>query len=197
MSRLTGSPISADKPIGVFGGHQIMSIDRCCGDHGEQMIAPVRALGYEYVAAPHGDRKPVSEERIYRIIGAVDNTNLTYDPPNVGPATVNLGQQPPIEAVDARQVADDFEDAHHRHLSRVRDQFHPGGLHLIAADAEPRHRPAPPHLRRQLRSVPVPRCFPGNDEGSCRVRIHWRASLLEGSTGSIGSRGGRGGKGES
>ncbi|HSN27120.1 MAG TPA: IgGFc-binding protein, partial [Kofleriaceae bacterium] len=90
--RLTGSPISADKPVGVFGGHQIMSIDRCCGDHGEQMIAPVRALGYEYVAAPHGDRKPVSEERIYRIIGAVNNTHLTYDPPNVGPATVNLGQ---------------------------------------------------------------------------------------------------------
>jgi hypothetical protein len=91
-ARLTGSPISADKPVGVFGGHQIMSIDRCCGDHGEQMIAPVRALGYEYVAAPHGDRKPVSEDRVYRIIGAVNNTHLTYDPPNVGPATVNLGQ---------------------------------------------------------------------------------------------------------
>ena len=92
LGRLSGSPISSDKPVGVFGGHQIMSIDRCCGDHGEQMIAPVRALGYEYVAAPHGDRKPVSEERIYRIIGAVNNTQLTYDPPNVGPATVNLGQ---------------------------------------------------------------------------------------------------------
>jgi hypothetical protein len=92
LARLSGSPISSDKPIGVFGGHQIMSIDRCCGDHGEQMIAPVRALGYEYVAAPHGDRKPVSEDRIYRIIGAVDNTQLTYDPPGVGPATVNLGQ---------------------------------------------------------------------------------------------------------
>lgn len=92
MGRLTGSPISSDKPIGVFGGHQIMSVDRCCGDHGEQMIAPVRALGYEYVAAPHGDRKPTSEERIYRIIGAVDNTKLTYDPPGIGPATVNLGQ---------------------------------------------------------------------------------------------------------
>src|SRR5262249_2290842 len=28
---LSGSPISSDKPVGVFGGHQIMSIDRCCG----------------------------------------------------------------------------------------------------------------------------------------------------------------------
>jgi hypothetical protein len=89
---LSGSPISADKPVGVFGGHQIMSIDYCCGDHGEQMLAPVRALGSEYVAAPHPDRVPQSEQRIYRIYGAVDGTQLTYDPPNVGPATLNLGQ---------------------------------------------------------------------------------------------------------
>ncbi len=89
---LSGSPITSDKPVGLFGGHQIMSIDRCCGDHGEQMIAPVRALGHEYVAAPHGDRKPQSEERIYRIFGAVDGTELVYDPPNVGPSTIGLGQ---------------------------------------------------------------------------------------------------------
>ncbi|MBX3158585.1 MAG: IgGFc-binding protein [Deltaproteobacteria bacterium] len=90
---LTGSPVSSNKPIGVFGGHQIMSIDRCCGDHGEQMIAPIRAVGSEYVAAPHGDRKPTpGEVRVYRIVGAVNETNLTYEPPNVGPAKVNLGQ---------------------------------------------------------------------------------------------------------
>jgi hypothetical protein len=91
---LSGSPIEANKPIGVFGGHQIMSIDRCCGDHGEQMLAPVRALGSEYVAAPHPDRKPggMADPRVYRIIGAVDGTQLTYEPANTGPATVELGQ---------------------------------------------------------------------------------------------------------
>ena len=53
-------------PVGVFGGHQIMSIDRCCGDHGEQMLAPVSALGNEYVAAPHADREPGSTDpRVY------------------------------------------------------------------------------------------------------------------------------------
>ena len=67
MLPLSGSPIEADKPIGVFGGHTIMSIDRCCGDHGEQMLAPVRALGSEYVAAPHPSRKAGSDPRIYRI----------------------------------------------------------------------------------------------------------------------------------
>ena len=95
MNGLSGSPVTSDKPIGMFGGHQIMSIDRCCGDHGEQMLAPVRALGYEYVAAPHGDRMPGSigtnEPRIYRLFGAVNETHLEYDPPGVGPAVLNAG----------------------------------------------------------------------------------------------------------
>jgi hypothetical protein len=92
LAPLSGSPITSNKPIGVFGGHQIMSIDRCCGDHGEQMLPPVRALGWEYVAAPHPDRKPQSEPRVYRIFGAVEGTELVYDPPGTGPAQVTLGQ---------------------------------------------------------------------------------------------------------
>ncbi|HEY5921351.1 MAG TPA: IgGFc-binding protein [Kofleriaceae bacterium] len=110
LTPLSGSPIQADKPIGLFGGHQIMSIDRCCGDHGEQMIAPVRALGYEYVAAPHGDRKPVSEERIYRIFGAVDGTALTYDPPNVGPDRVQLGEWHEIRSATPFTVRSQDQD---------------------------------------------------------------------------------------
>jgi len=90
---LSGSPISSTAPVGVFGGHQIMSIDRCCGDHGEQMLTPVSALGSEYVAAPHGDREPSGHDpRVYRIYGAVNQTTLSYEPPNVGPPTVNEGQ---------------------------------------------------------------------------------------------------------
>src|SRR5688572_16067530 len=99
MDPLSGSPIESDKPVGVFGGHQIMSIDRCCGDHGEQMLAPVQALGSVYVAAPHPDRKPGGEMRMYRIYGAADGTTLTYDPPNVGPATVNQGQMLEIRSM--------------------------------------------------------------------------------------------------
>lgn len=92
LAPLAGSPIEASKPVGVFGGHQVVSIDRCCGDHAEQMLTPVRALGFEYVAAPHADRKPQpGEPRIYRIYGAVNGTALTYEPPNIGPASVGLG----------------------------------------------------------------------------------------------------------
>jgi IgGFc binding protein len=91
---LSGSPISASAPVGVFGGHQIMDIDRCCGDHGEQMLTPVTALGNEYVAAPHGDRKPANiatDPRVFHIYGAVDGTQLTYEPAGLGSATVDEG----------------------------------------------------------------------------------------------------------
>jgi len=95
---LSGSPVTSDKPIGVFGGNQIMSIIRCCGDHGEQMMAPASALGSEYVMAPHGDRKPGSDPRLFRIYGSVDGTELTYDPPNLGPAVLGLGGYAEIQS---------------------------------------------------------------------------------------------------
>lgn len=91
IAPLSGSPVTSNKPIGVLGGHQIMSIDRCCGDHGEQMMAPIRALGSEYVAAPHADRKTGTDPRVYRIYGAVDGTALTYEG-TTGPATIDLGK---------------------------------------------------------------------------------------------------------
>ncbi len=110
---LSGSPVTSSQPIGELGGHQIMSIDRCCGDHGEQMLAPVQALGYQYVAAPHGDRKPPgsSDPRIYRIFGAVDGTQLTYDPPGLGPATMNQGDHAEIRTDGAFVVTS--QDSNH------------------------------------------------------------------------------------
>jgi hypothetical protein len=89
---LSGSTVTADHPIGAFGGHQIMSIDRCCGDHGEQMLSPVQALGAEYVGAPHGMRDNAPETHVYRVFGAVDGTQLTYEPAGLGPATIDKGK---------------------------------------------------------------------------------------------------------
>jgi hypothetical protein len=70
----------------------------------------VRALGWEYVAAPHGDRKPQSEQRIYRIFGAVDGTALVYDPPNVGPDKVALGQWVEIRSATPFSVRSQDQD---------------------------------------------------------------------------------------
>jgi hypothetical protein len=112
LNGFSGSPVTADKPIGMFGGHQIMSIDRCCGDHGEQMLAPVRALGSEYVAAPHADREPhPGEPRLYRIFGAVNETHLTYEPAGVGPPTINANAM--IEIRSATPFTVRSQDADH------------------------------------------------------------------------------------
>ncbi len=91
---LSGSPITSSSPVGVFGGHQIMDVDRCCGDHGEQMLTPVSALASEYIAAPHGQRKPTGspDPRIFHIFGTVDGTQLTFEPANLGSPTINEGQ---------------------------------------------------------------------------------------------------------
>jgi hypothetical protein len=108
---LSGSPITSSQPVGVFGGHQIMGIDRCCGDHGEQMLTPVSALGYEYVAAPHGTRKPGTDPRVFHIYGAVDGTQLTYEPANL--ATSSLGQGGMIEIRTSTPFIVRSQDSNH------------------------------------------------------------------------------------
>jgi len=89
---LTGSVISADKPVGLMAGHPCMrtpfQVAFC--DHGEQMIPPVQALGTEYVGVMYRPRR--GEPAIWRIIGAVDGTQLTYSNDVGGPATLQQGE---------------------------------------------------------------------------------------------------------
>jgi hypothetical protein len=96
-AELNGSPIQADKPIGVWGGNTCQNIDvsdTAC-DSGHQQLPPVKALGHEYVAARYRDRQANNEEDPpWRIMGAVDGTTLTYEPgtPNGAPTVLNSGQ---------------------------------------------------------------------------------------------------------
>ncbi|MGH7439754.1 MAG: IgGFc-binding protein [Polyangiaceae bacterium] len=93
---LTGSAVQSDRPIAVFGGSTLMDIpiDSVRADHGEQMLPPVRALGSEYVAVRYRNRVPTIEETVpWRVVGVVDGTQLTYDPPqSQGPTTLSAGQ---------------------------------------------------------------------------------------------------------
>jgi hypothetical protein len=93
---LTGSPIEADKPIGVFAGHLGLRVPDQAdwSDHAEQQIPPVRALGSEYAVASYRDRVPgYNENRKHRIVGAVDGTTLTFEPPIAGaPSDIDLGE---------------------------------------------------------------------------------------------------------
>lgn len=94
---LTGSPLAATKPVGVFGGSSCMSIpaDGASCDSSQQQLAPIRALGSTYVAVRHRDRVNDFEEAPpWRLIGAVDGTTLTWTPakPPGAPATLDLGE---------------------------------------------------------------------------------------------------------
>ncbi len=89
---LVGSIISASLPVGVMAGNPCMNtpqgVTYC--DHGEQMLPPVRALGSEYVGVMYKPRS--GEPAIWRVVGAVDGTQLTYSPSISGaPTTVNQG----------------------------------------------------------------------------------------------------------
>ena len=54
------------------------------------MVPPVQSLGSEYVGVMHRPR--AGEPAIWRLIGAVDGTQLTWTPDVGGPTTINQGQ---------------------------------------------------------------------------------------------------------
>lgn len=113
---LTGSPIASDKPIAVFGASKCMNVpsmqDDC--DSGQQQLAPVRALGNEYVAVRYKSRSAAEEESSrWRLVGAVDGTTLTWSPtkPAGAPTSINQGQM--LEFEDPGPFVVRSQDAQH------------------------------------------------------------------------------------
>ncbi len=96
---MSGSIISSDKPVVFVGGTAYLCLSSATSggggcDAAHQMVPPISALGSEYVAAPYTTRRAsLSPESIpYRLVGAVDGTMLTYDPPVPGaPPTLKRG----------------------------------------------------------------------------------------------------------
>ena len=87
QEELTGSAIQANKPIAVIGGSTLMDVPTSLvrADSAEQMLFPIKALGSEYAAVRYRSRDPNAEEIVpWRIVGVVDGTKLTYDPPQNG-----------------------------------------------------------------------------------------------------------------
>jgi hypothetical protein len=115
---ISGSIISSNKPVAFNGGNGYLCLGSqtstgggCDSDH--EQIPPVQALGSEYVAAPHMSRLSMGDESlIYRFVGAVNGTTLTYDPPVPGaPTTLKLAQMVEFEAKGAFIVKS--QDAQH------------------------------------------------------------------------------------
>jgi len=95
-----GSVLLSNKPIGFIGGNGEMCMPSLTSpsgggcDSSHQQVPPVSALGFDYAVAPYTTRrKDMKEESIpYRIVGAVDGTELTYDPepPDLGKKTESM-----------------------------------------------------------------------------------------------------------
>jgi hypothetical protein len=89
---MSGSIILSDKPVAVMAGNRFFRLQPTPAPGGEsthQQILPVRALASEYVAAPYDTRRAdlMPEAIHYRLVGSVDGTTLTFDPPVSGAAT--------------------------------------------------------------------------------------------------------------
>lgn len=96
---LTGSPIKSDKSIAVWGGSSCLykPLDKEACDSAQQQIPPVKALGSEYVGVSFRLRQNGAETAIpWRIVGAVDGTQLTWEVPEGvpvpdAPTEINFG----------------------------------------------------------------------------------------------------------
>ncbi len=81
---VTGTRISADKPIQVLGGHDCTQVPHgttAC-DHLEEAIFPVETLAKEYFVVPpvHPSNPNAEKGQIVRIVATEANTTLSYDP---------------------------------------------------------------------------------------------------------------------
>jgi hypothetical protein len=116
---MTGSIISSNRPVGFVGGNEYLCIDSSTSniggcDSAHQQIPPVNALGSRYVIAPHPNRRSDGQQESiwYRVVGAVNDTALVYDPPVPGaPTALAQGQWYNFEAVGAFELAS--QDSEH------------------------------------------------------------------------------------
>ena len=132
-AELSGSPISADKPISVWGGSACMNIpvgNFAC-DSAHQQLLPVTALGREYLGVRYRDRAGNPESVPYRVVGAVDGTVLTYEPspPPGAPTSLASGQTVEFNASDVFVVRSQDSD-HPFYMS-----LHMTGAQLADGDA--------------------------------------------------------------
>ena len=110
---LTGSLVTASKPVVVFSGAQRASVpydlknyspkpptpsgqyDVCCTEHFEQQMFPISSLGKEFVITrtPVRSTSSIVEPDFYRILATKGNTTITTSLSNFPKFTLNVGEQ--------------------------------------------------------------------------------------------------------
>jgi hypothetical protein len=88
---LTGTVVSADKPIQVFGGHRCIYVPNATPycDHIEETMPPVLTLAKEFLVTAPWLPNPgnVVTARMVRVIAVDGATNVAYDPAQGGAPT--------------------------------------------------------------------------------------------------------------
>ena len=93
LEDLTGTLITADQPIAVFGGHEEAVVGNgCCAEHLEQQLFPVNNWGQRYLAVQSESRG--GSRDVWRVVSAFDNTVVETIPPQpeAGSFTLNRGE---------------------------------------------------------------------------------------------------------
>jgi hypothetical protein len=90
---LTGTEVTSDVPVGVFGGHEcaFVPVDRYACDHLEEQMPPVSMWGREHVSIAVGSDGADGPNRV-RVIASVDETVITIEPPQDGVSTATLAR---------------------------------------------------------------------------------------------------------
>ncbi|MFH0901643.1 MAG: IgGFc-binding protein [Pseudomonadota bacterium] len=96
-AELAGSPIESNRPIGVWSGASCINIpvDKVACDTAHQQISPIKSLGNRYAAVRYRNRfDDVEESPPWRLVGAVDDTQLSYRPaiPPGAPRSIAKGE---------------------------------------------------------------------------------------------------------
>jgi hypothetical protein len=114
---LTGSPIQSTQPIGVWGGASCLNVPVAAFacDSAHQQIPPVKALGSEYVGVRYRNRmaSPAEESPPWRLVGAVDGTQLTWLPSAPPGAPTALAQGDVFEFMHTGPWVVRSQDADH------------------------------------------------------------------------------------
>ena len=105
QNELVGSVLESSKPVGVFGGHSCLNLpgDLIACDVDNEQIPPLSAWGHEYAVVPAPNRASWSSQgreverdpSVVRVVGAVDGTELVYEPgpPAGAPSVLASGQE--------------------------------------------------------------------------------------------------------
>ncbi|MBU1512432.1 IgGFc-binding protein [Myxococcota bacterium] len=91
---LTGSQVTADRPVAVWGGHNLAFIpfDLWAGDLLEEVMPPLDTLGTHHVVALTELPSARTAANFIRVLAVEDHTNVEFSPPVHAPVTLDAGE---------------------------------------------------------------------------------------------------------